>query len=656
MSADKKSQKQLVQNRYKDLRKTRDAAGRLRLAGVSYLNAQPLLHGLLSGLAEDRMSLTLAEPAELGRKLFEDEVDAGLAPVAVLANHGGLEVVPDIAIGCDGPVRSVKIVGDVPIEEMDEILLDASSRTSVVLARLIARERRGGSEPKYCAKPAKDIVASVGGRVGGLLIGDPALEAEGRFAHELDLGQAWKELTGLPFVFAVWVARPGVLDAHDVLVLHGSLEAGRNEVGKIAQSWVRGHGGKAADHQRYLTESIRYQLDEPAIAGLREFFRRAAEARLLPPTDLRFVGKPAPAPAPHRRSIDDLLEYAAGGGRMSFEDAMRLGTEAPVHELGLAADIRRKALHPEEVVTYIVDRNINYTNVCTTRCRFCAFYRPVGHDEGYVLTREELGQKIQETVDAGGIQILLQGGLNPALHLEWYEDTFRWMKENYPIKLHALSPEEIWHLVRVEDLSVEEVLRRLKAAGMDSLPGGGAEVLTDRVRAKIASAKCTSAEWLEVMRVAHRVGMKTTATMMFGTADTWTDRILHMLKIRDLQDETGGFTAFISWDYQHEQGTKQIAGETGTILYLRTQALSRLLLDNIPNIQTSWVTQGPGIGQLGLRYGANDMGSTMFEENVVSSAGTVFGMDAQQIERHVKASGFKVARRNMSYDLLTAPR
>jgi cyclic dehypoxanthinyl futalosine synthase len=209
--------------------------------------------------------------------------------------------------------------------------------------------------------------------------------------------------------------------------------------------------------------------------------------------------------------------------------------------------------------------------------------------------------------------------------------------------------------VRLEDLSVENVLRRLRDAGMDSLPGGGAEVLTDRVRSKIAKAKCTSAEWLEVMRVAHRVGMRTTATMMFGTADTLEDRVLHLLKVRDLQDETGGFTAFIAWDYQHEQGTRAVAGETGTVLYLRTQALSRLVLDNVANIQTSWVTQGPGIGQLGLRYGANDMGSTMFEENVVSSAGTTFAMDAHQIERHARASGFKVARRNMRYDRLTEP-
>jgi cyclic dehypoxanthinyl futalosine synthase len=650
-----KDKRKLVENRYKSVPRAVEPGGRLRLTGVSYLNAQPILYGLLQGLCEERMHVELAEPAELGRRLLEDEVDAALAPVAVLANHGGLEIVPGIAIGCDGPVRSVVLVGERPIAELEEVLLDASSRTSVVLARLVLKQLRGGSEPRYCSRAPKQITEEVAGPTGALLIGDAALEARGRFAYELDLGQAWKEMTGLPFVFAVWVARPGLLEPSDVAALQQSLAEGLAARAEIARSWARGRGGDPAAHLSYLSEAIRYPLDERALAGLREFLQRAAAHKLLPPAELRFIGQPAPEPLPHRRSIDDLLEYAAAGGRLDFEDAMRLGSEADVHELGLAADARRKALHPDGVVTYIVDRNINYTNVCTTACRFCAFYRPVGHAEGYVLSREQLSQKIEETVAAGGIQILLQGGLNPALHLEWYEELFRFMKANFPIKLHALSPEEIWHLVRLEDLSIEEVLRRLREAGMDSLPGGGAEVLTDRVRSKIAKAKCTSAEWLEVMRVAHRLGMRTTATMMFGTADTLADRVLHMLKVRDLQDETGGFTAFISWDYQHDQGTRAVAGETGTVLYLRTQALSRLVLDNIDNIQSSWVTQGPGVGQLGLRYGANDMGSTMFEENVVSSAGTTFAMDAAQIERHARASGFRVAQRNMRYERLTVP-
>jgi cyclic dehypoxanthinyl futalosine synthase len=635
------------------------ADGRLRLAGVGYLNARPVLHGLLSA-PDDRYLLELARPAEVARRLFEEEADAALVPAATVAQHGGLEIVPGVAIGADGPIRSVVIVGDRPLEEVDELLLDASSRTSVVLARLVAAHLRRGRPLRFCARPPERVMAEAGGAAAGLLIGDDALAARGRFGYELDLGQAWKEWTGLPFVFALWGARPAVLDERDVRALRASLEAGLGARAAIAASWAAEHGGDAAEHVRYLTESVRYTLGEAELAGLREFLRRGAAAGLLPEAEVTLwerARRPGTPPAASARSVDALLDHAAAGGRLSFHDALRLSAEASTHELGLAADARRAALHPEGVVTYIVDRNVNYTNACTIACRFCAFYRPVGHGEVYVLSRDALRAKIQEVVDAGGIQVLLQGGINPDLRIEWYEDLFRWWKSEFPqVALHALSPEEIWAIARMEDLGLEQVLTRLRAAGMDSVPGGGAEVLTDRVRRKIAKAKCTSAEWLECMRVAHRLGMRSTATMMYGTADTMVDRLAHLFKVRDLQDETGGFTAFICWDYQHEHGVKQVAGETGTVLYLRMQALSRLVLDNVRSVQSSWVTQGPGIGQLGLRFGANDLGSTMFEENVVSSAGTTFAMDAAQIERHARAAGFKVTRRNMRYEWLGAPR
>jgi cyclic dehypoxanthinyl futalosine synthase len=307
------------------------------------------------------------------------------------------------------------------------------------------------------------------------------------------------------------------------------------------------------------------------------------------------------------------------------------------------------------VVTYIVDRNINYTNVCTTSCRFCAFYRPVGHPEGYVLSREVLGKKLQEVKDAGGVQILLQGGLNPDLRIEWYEDLFRWMKKEYGLGLHALSPEEIIHLSRLEGISVRTVLERLHAAGLDSVPGGGAEILVDRVRRKIAKAKCTSSEWLDVMRVAHQMGLRSSATMMYGTVDTPEDRIQHLMKIRELQDETGGFTAFFCWDYQHESGTHLTPGDNGTHLYLRMQAVARLMLDNVDHVGASWVTQGPAVGQVALRFGADDFGSVMYEENVESSAGTTFRIGADAIEKRIHDAGFKATRRNVRYDWLTEP-
>src|SRR5262245_9441188 len=288
-----KAKKGLVQNRYKSVARPADDSGRLRLCGVSYLNAQPILHGLLQGAHEGRMHLELAEPAELSRRLLEDEADAGLAPVAVLAQHGGLEVVPGVAIACDGAVRSVKIVSQVPLEQLEEVLLDASSRTSVVLARLILRAKLG-REPRYCSKEPREILQQVSGTTGGLLIGDVALEVEGNFAYELDLGAAWKELTGLPFVFAVWVSRPGALDARDALLLQGSLEAGLADQPRLAQAWARGHGGDPDNHLRYLNESIHYRLGDAELEGLREFLRRAAEAHLLPPTELRLLGAEAP--------------------------------------------------------------------------------------------------------------------------------------------------------------------------------------------------------------------------------------------------------------------------------------------------------------------------------------------------------------------------
>jgi cyclic dehypoxanthinyl futalosine synthase len=636
-----------------------DTAGKLRFAGVEYLNARPILHGLLQGLGESRLVLELARPSEVARRLFEDEADAALVPVAAIALHGGLELAPGIAVGARGAVRSVLLVGDRPIEDVDTLLLDASSRTSVVLARLVAAHlRKGRPLATYSRTPAQ-ILGEARGATGAVLIGDDALAARGRFPYELDLAEAWQRWTGLPFVFAVWGARRSVLGEPERTLLRASLEAGLLARAEIARAWARERGGDAAGYERYLREDIHYELDDAALAGLREFFARAAEARLLPACEPRLAGASTRASAP--RSIDAVLDLAAEGARLSFDDALRVAQEAPTVDLGLAADARRLALHPESVVTYIVDRNVNYTNACTIACRFCAFYRPLGHGDVYLLSRDALREKIREVVAAGGVQVLLQGGVNPELRLRWFEELFVWWKSEFPdVALHALSPEEIWGLARLETAcgepcTIDDVLRRLIAAGMDSLPGGGAEVLTDRVRRQIAKAKCTSAEWLECMRVAHRLGLRTTATMMYGTTDTVVDRLAHLFKVRDLQDETGGFTAFTCWDYQHDQGVKQRAGETGTVLYLRTLALSRLVLDNVPNLQASWVTQGPGVGQLALRYGANDLGSTMFEENVVSSAGTTFTMDARQIERHARAAGFAVARRNMRYQWLTEP-
>ena len=626
---------------------TRDGTTRdkLRIAGVGYLNAAPLTFGLD---ADESLELFLGPPSEVTRRLAEGEADVALLPVASAATLGALELL-DLGIVARSAVRSVVVVSQVPVDDIETLSVDASSRTSVVLARLLL--------PKHThvvSCPPGEAIAAATGKTGSLVIGDPAIDLAERFPHHLDLAEAWRARTGLPFVFAAWAARRGTFTTQVIERLHRAAREGMAARDAIADAYAsrrrsgapqsRGESD-AARFRSYLRDAISYEIDTDARRGLDLFFEQAATATLLPP-----MVRPGALP-----SVDALLDRAIEGGRLSHADAYRLHEDADLFSLGMAADAVRRRKASQELVTYIVDRNVNYTNVCTTSCRFCAFYRPVGHPEGYVLSREVLGQKLQEVVDAGGVQILLQGGLNPELRIEWYEDLFRWMKKEYRLGLHALSPEEILHIARMESLTVRQVLDRLHAAGLDSVPGGGAEILVDRVRRKIAKTKCTSEEWLGVMRVAHQMGLRSSATMMYGTVDTTADRIQHLVKIRDLQDETGGFTAFFCWDYQFEQGTHLEPGENGTHLYLRTQAVARLMLDNVAHVGASWVTQGPAVGQVALRFGADDFGSVMFEENVVSSAGTTFGINADKIEGRIHEAGFRAVRRNVRYEWLNEP-
>jgi cyclic dehypoxanthinyl futalosine synthase len=355
-------------------------------------------------------------------------------------------------------------------------------------------------------------------------------------------------------------------------------------------------------------------------------------------------------------TIQSLADSVRAGSRLSADDALALYHHAPLPLLGALADEVRARKHPDGIVTYIIDRNVNYTNVCVARCNFCAFYRPVGSSEGYVLGFEEVFRKIDETIALGGVQLLLQGGHNPDLPIEWYEDLFRAVKQRYPsFKLHALSPPEVIHLTRMTKLTVPEVIDRLIAAGLDSIPGGGAEILVDRVRQLLnCYGKATADEWLGVMREAHKKGLRTTATMMYGHVETVEERLEHLLRLREVQDETGGFTAFITWSYQPEH--TELGGREATGMeYLRMLALARLVLDNFPSLQASWVTQGGKVGQLSLAYGANDMGSVMIEENVVRAAGAAYCMDEVEIVRNIENAGFLAKRRNMHYEILGDP-
>jgi cyclic dehypoxanthinyl futalosine synthase len=339
---------------------------------------------------------------------------------------------------------------------------------------------------------------------------------------------------------------------------------------------------------------------------------------------------------------------------LTHRQAVDLLSDPDLIGTGMAADAVRRRLHPEGVVTYIVDRNINYTNFCTEYCTFCAFYRPMGHPEGYVIGKQELFAKIQETLDLGGAGILMQGGLHPGLAIEWYEDILRDIKRRFRIHLHCFSSPEILNVAEVSGLSLRDTIARLRDAGLDSIPGGGAEILDDNVRRRVSRLKCTTEEWAEVHRVAHSLGMNTTATMMFGCGETLAERVNHLEVVRRVQEDTGGFTAFIPWTFQKENTSlgHSFREEATATEYLKTLAVSRLYLENIPNVQASWVTQGLKLCQIALRFGSNDVGSIMIEENVVSAAGAHNRSTEEELRRIIRDAGFIPKQRDTLYRTL----
>lgn len=366
-------------------------------------------------------------------------------------------------------------------------------------------------------------------------------------------------------------------------------------------------------------------------------------------------------------AVSHVLDRAVSGKRLTPEEGLSLLESHDLVAIGAAADAVTRRLHPEPYRTYNIDRNINYSNVCAAVCDFCAFYRPLKHAEAYVLSTDEILQKIQETVDLGGDQILMQGGLHPTLPFDWYLDLLKSIKSAFPqVNVHGFSPPELHHFVKIAKQPLETVLERLRDAGLGSLPGGGGEILVDRVRSMITRGKVLTDDWLNVHRVWHKLGGKSTCTMMFGHVETLAERIEHLERLRELQDETGGFTAFICWTFQppthapwfdnRKDGVDMSTmPEAGAFEYLKTQAVARLYLDNIPNIQSSWVTQGEKIGGLALLFGANDMGSLMIEENVVAQAGTVYHLTLETIRRLIREAGYTPRQRNVYYEYLDEP-
>lgn len=348
------------------------------------------------------------------------------------------------------------------------------------------------------------------------------------------------------------------------------------------------------------------------------------------------------------------MRYAVDRQSPEFREYLELYERGSLLELGELADAERWRQHPEPVVSYIIDRNINYTNVCVADCKFCAFYRRPRHLEGYVLSYEEIGAKIEECRQLGGVQILLQGGHNPYIPFEWYLELMRYIKRHHPIHIHGFSPSEVVFFSERFGLPVADVVRELREAGLDSIPGGGGEILVDAIRQRVAKKKAQTEEWLGVQEEAHRQGMKTSVTMMYGLGETAADRIEHLIRIRDLQARTGGFTAFICWPLQPEGTEMADQPRTDAVTYLRTLAMGRIICANIPNLQSSWVTMGLKVGQVALRFGANDFGSLMMEENVVSAAGTTYRATIAEMERAIRDAGYQPRRRRQDYSLLEA--
>ncbi len=336
---------------------------------------------------------------------------------------------------------------------------------------------------------------------------------------------------------------------------------------------------------------------------------------------------------------------------MTRQQAIEMFSDHDLVGIGMEADSQRRKLHPEGIVSYIIDRNINYTNFCTEYCSFCAFYRPMGHKEGYVQSHESIFAKIQETLDLGGTGILMQGGLHPDLKIDWYEDLFRAIKKRFSIHLHCLSAPEVTNIADISGISLRDTIARLRDSGLDSIPGGGAEILDDAVRHRISRLKCSSQDWVDVHRTAHALGMRTTATMMFGCGETIEQRVNHFELVRQIQEDTGGFTAFIPWSFQRENTSlgRFVKEEATAVEYLRTLAISRIFLSNILNVQSSWVTQGLKTCQVGLRFGGNDVGSIMIEENVVSAAGARNHATEEDLRHLIRDAGFVPKQRDTLY-------
>ena len=628
-----------------------------KLGSIEFINSLPVDLGLLSGAVKIDAEIVIGTPSELNEKILKNEIDVSAVSSLFYAEHKDeLVLLPEVSISSESSVDSVLLFTRFPLKELDgkDILVTSKGRTTPALLEILCRKRYG-FWPRFKARIFK-VEAWSDSWDAVLLIGDEALEWKRRLGaawQVVDLAKEWKDWTGLPFVFAVWAARREFAEKHpeQLRAIHEAILA--------SKAWGRSHRNEVLLESERRTEltapileayfsKLSYDFDETLQRGMKTYIDCALECGLVASTT-EFKAS---------SDVQTILEKALDGKRISIEEGVRLYHEASLFDLGVVANELNLRKNPESKhrATFLVDRNINYTNICYTYCKFCAFYREPGDvKEGYLRSTEEIFKKIEELVAIGGTQVLMQGGHNPQLGIEYYEKLIRDVRARFPqVHVHSFSASEVQHISRVSKLSIQETLTRLKAAGLNSLPGGGAEILVDRVRNEVSPLKTKVSEYFEVHQTAHEIGLISTSTMVYGLGETIEERMMQLDAYRLLQDKTGGFRAFIPWSFESESTDMKMPRRTGSE-YLRMIALSRIMLDNIRHLQAGWVTEGPKLSQLALDFGADDFGGILMEENVVSatkSAHLYSGVTKDEAIRLIRETGKMPVQRNTNYEIV----
>ena len=637
---------------------------KLRLGSISFINSLPVDLGLLTRRVSLTAEIITGTPTKLNDELLAGNLDISPVSAIFFAEHAErFHLLPDLSISSGSAVDSVLLFSKRPVGELNDARIAVTSKgcTTPALLEVLLREKMGFRVALESCEIPSDWPRNFDA---ALMIGDEALAWKERLLaeqagtapegwHVWDLAEAWREWTGLPFVFAVWAVRREVWDKHPDVVRHthaqlmASREWGLSHMDEVRQAAAARTGLPDATIAAYFRR-LSYTFGDEQRKGLDLFLEKVSRLEEGSETDsARSVA-----------SVNHILKKALEGGRVTVEEGVHLFEQADLFELASVANELNLRKNPESKyrATFLVDRNINYTNICYTYCKFCAFYREPGDvKEGYLRSTEEIFKKIEELQAIGGTQVLMQGGHNPQLGIEYYEELVREVRARFPqVHVHSFSASEVQHISRVSKLSIRETLMRLKAAGLNSLPGGGAEILVDRVRNRVSPLKTKASEYFEIHRTAHEIGLISTGTMVYGLGETIEERMMHLDAYRLLQGQTGGFRAFIPWSFESESTQMSMPRRTGRE-YLRMIAMARIMLDNIRHLQAGWVTEGPKLSQLALSYGADDFGGILMEENVVSATKSdklYSGVSKEEAIRLIRETGKVPTQRNTNYEVV----